>query len=165
MRGVGGPLLCIGDLLHDLADDVGGDHDGSPSTVSPSLLSPSCSSTSPGSGSGSGRGGGGPVLRSAAAMPLPPSDLPGLFQETYNQLTESLRGTDHSWTVLTLKLCSAVDTADKLVNSASSNVELLLEKVNMLDSIIKRSDSAVEIAKAIQGSGVQSLKGKSLHMA
>ncbi|MQM07452.1 hypothetical protein Taro_040295 [Colocasia esculenta] len=146
MRGAGGPLLCIGDLLHDLADDDAGaaDHQGSPSSVSPSMLSPSPPSST----------AGGAVPR-GDAPPLRPSDLHDQFQETYTQLTESLMGTDHSWTALTLKLCSAVETADKLVNFANSNVELLLKKVHVLESIIKRSDAAIQIAKAIEDTKIK----------
>lgn len=52
MRGVGGPLLCVGDLLHDLSEDAG----GAAAAVSPS---PSISGD---------------------ASPLPPSHLRGLFE-------------------------------------------------------------------------------------
>ncbi|XP_008797284.1 uncharacterized protein LOC103712520 [Phoenix dactylifera] len=126
MRGVGGPLLCIGDLLSDVADDDGGGDGGGDESLPPS--SPTA----------------------VPPVPLRPSDLHQLFQENYGQLIESLAGTDHSWTDLTLKLCAALKTADNLVSSANSNVGLLLEKVAVLESIIKRGDSAVAIAKDIQ---------------
>ncbi|XP_010939397.1 uncharacterized protein [Elaeis guineensis] len=126
MRGVGGPLLCIGDLLSDVADDDGGGDGG----VHESLPPPSPTAVPP--------------------VPLPPSDLHQLFQENYDWLIESLSGTDHSWTDLTLKLCAALKTADKLVSSANSNIGVLLEKVAVLESIIKRGDSAVAKAKDIQ---------------
>ncbi|KAF8404146.1 hypothetical protein HHK36_009026 [Tetracentron sinense] len=74
-----------------------------------------------------------------------------LYQEDYNQLNEALAGTDHSWTALTLKLCSVLETADKLVQSANSNIRLLLEKVGMIESIIRRGDSAIAAGKAILG--------------
>ncbi|KAF8404140.1 hypothetical protein HHK36_009020 [Tetracentron sinense] len=72
-----------------------------------------------------------------------------LYQEDYNQLNEALAGTDHSWTALTLKLCSVLETADKLVQSANSNIKLLLEKVGMIESIVRRGDSAIAAGKAI----------------
>ncbi|XP_020110362.1 uncharacterized protein LOC109725543 [Ananas comosus] len=130
MRGVGGPLLCIGDLLSDVAGD---DDDG-----------------------GDGGGGDGGAIPSAAAAveipmePLQPSDLPGIFEENYDQLIKSLEGNDHSWTTLMLKLCAALRAADKLVNSASVNAESLLEKVAVLESILKRGDAAVAMAKDIK---------------
>ncbi|XP_039145436.1 uncharacterized protein LOC120282661 isoform X2 [Dioscorea cayenensis subsp. rotundata] len=124
MRGVGGPLLCIGDLLSDVAADDSGD-----------------------SGSQEGSPPSSPTV--ASGNPVHPSHLHQLFEENYDQLVKSLSGHDHSWTGLTLKLCSALKTADKLVSSANANSSLLLEKVEMLESIIKRGDSAVEAAKAI----------------
>ncbi|XP_058114500.1 uncharacterized protein LOC131257704 isoform X2 [Magnolia sinica] len=69
--------------------------------------------------------------------------------ENYNKLTEALKGTDQSWTALTLKLCASLETADKLIQSANSNVETLAEKIRELESIMKRGDSAVATAKAI----------------
>ncbi|KAI3951617.1 hypothetical protein MKX01_018733 [Papaver californicum] len=125
MRGVGGPLLCIGDLLSDVseASEIG-DHNGTSSSLS-STRSISTDSA------------------------LPPSKLPQLFQENYSQLSEALAGTDHSWTALTLKLCSALETADKLVQSNNSNIRFLSEKVEVLENILKRGDSAVRSAKFI----------------
>ncbi|RZC73565.1 hypothetical protein C5167_049045 [Papaver somniferum] len=79
----------------------------------------------------------------------PPSKLPQLFQENYSQLSQALDGTDHSWTALTLKLCSALETADKLVQSNNSNVRFLSAKVEVLESIVKRGDSAAKSAKFI----------------
>ncbi|KAI3866846.1 hypothetical protein MKW92_029377 [Papaver armeniacum] len=126
MRGVGGPLLCIGDLLSDVseASEIGDHNETSSSSLS---SAPSISTDSL----------------------LPPSRLPQLFQENYSQLSEALDGTDHSWTALTLKLCSALETADKLVQSKNSNVRFLSEKVEVLESIVKRGDSAVKSAKFI----------------
>ncbi|XP_077213787.1 histone-lysine N-methyltransferase [Tasmannia lanceolata] len=127
MRGVGGPLLCIGDLLGDV-----GDGQETPSSSSSSPSSPSSSSST-----------------NTFLNPLSPSHLHNLFQENYDQLNKALEGTDHSWTVLTLKLCSALETADKLVQSTNSNAAALTEKIGVLESIIKRGDSAVDMAKAI----------------
>ncbi|KAJ8491374.1 hypothetical protein OPV22_013095 [Ensete ventricosum] len=94
-RGVGGPLLCIGDLLSDVAED-GDAIDGEGRETD---------------------------LLSSAPAGLPPSphlftpsrDLVQVFQENYDQLIQSLEGADHSWTALTLKLCAALKTADKML--------------------------------------------------
>ncbi|PSS31795.1 Centrosomal protein like [Actinidia chinensis var. chinensis] len=133
MKGIGGPLLCIGDLLSDVGDGDGGDHHHSP-------LSPSSSSSTP-----------------SSSLPnsnpnLQPSDLAKLFREKYDHLNEALAGTDHSWTALTLELCTALETANKLVQSTNSQVELLSEKVGELKRVIKRGDSAIAAAKAVHNS-------------
>ncbi|KAJ9673668.1 hypothetical protein PVL29_023307 [Vitis rotundifolia] len=125
MRGIGGPLLCIGDLLTDVGE-------ADPHSDQPSPLSPSSSSSIP-----------------FSPHTLQPSHLNRLFQENYDQLNKALAGTDHSWTALTLKLCTALQTANKLVQSANTNVELLSEKVGELERVVKRGDSAVAAAKAI----------------
>uniref|UniRef100_A0A5B7BXQ3 Uncharacterized protein n=1 Tax=Davidia involucrata TaxID=16924 RepID=A0A5B7BXQ3_DAVIN len=139
MRGVGGPLLCIGDLLSDVGEGDGGDH-----TNLETPFSPSSSSSFPS-----------PSLSPSVTnsnLNLQPSDLTKLFQENYDHLHEALAGTDHSWTALTLKLCTALETADKLVQSTNSHVGLLSEKVRELERIIKRGDSAIAAAKAIHSS-------------
>ncbi|XVE55372.1 hypothetical protein DITRI_Ditri03aG0153400 [Diplodiscus trichospermus] len=132
MRGIGGPLLTIGDLLSDVGEESGTEpehqhhHDTnlpSPSSSSPSILD---SNDAPHS-----------------------SDLTTLFKENYEKLNEALAGSDHSWTALTLKLCTAVETANKLVQSTDTNVRLLSEKVAELEKIIKRGDSAITAARAI----------------
>ncbi|OAY23392.1 uncharacterized protein LOC110606070 [Manihot esculenta] len=133
MKGVGGPLLCIGDLLSDLGekeDDVVRASDHHPSHKEAG--SPSSSSI-PDSGD---------TLQSSL-------DLTKLFQENYSHLNKALAGTDHSWTTPTLKLCTALETANELVQSTNSNVRLLSEKVGELEKIVKRGDSAVAAAKAI----------------
>lgn len=48
-----------------------------------------------------------------------------------------------------MQLCSALETADRLVQSASANVETLKEKLDTLEHIIKRGDAAVDQAKAV----------------
>ncbi|KAJ4963901.1 hypothetical protein NE237_023840 [Protea cynaroides] len=126
MRGVGGPLLCIGDLLSDVGDGDGASVGENQETSS---LGSSSSST--------------------PNAPLPPSHLSQLFKENYNQLNEALSGTGHSWTALTLKLCTALETADKLIHSANSNIQMLSEKVEVLESIMKRGDSAVAAVKGV----------------
>ncbi|PKU83944.1 uncharacterized protein LOC110098259 [Dendrobium catenatum] len=118
MSGVGGPLLCIGDLLSDVADDGGVDIERRQSPPpSPPIA--------------------------ASVDSLSPYDLQQLFQENYDLLIDSLSGTDHSWTSSTLKLCAALEKADKLILSANSSTSLLLEKIELLESILKRGDAAV----------------------
>ncbi|KAF3955690.1 hypothetical protein ACB098_12G126500 [Castanea mollissima] len=126
MRGIGGPLLCIGDLLSDLgeSDDTATPHHETPLSSSPSSIS------SP--------------TNTPQAL-----DLTKLFQEDYGRLNEALSGTNHSWTALTLKLCSALETANELVQSTNSNARLLSEKVGELEKIVKKGDSAISSAKAI----------------
>ncbi|XP_030928824.1 uncharacterized protein LOC115954950 [Quercus lobata] len=127
MRGIGGPLLCIGDLLSDLGesdDTATPHHHETPLSSSPSSIS------SP--------------TNTPQAL-----DLTKFFQEDYDHLNEALSGTDHSWTALTLKLCSALETANELVLSTNSNARLLSEKVGELEKIVKKGDSAISSAKAI----------------
>lgn len=118
-----GPLLCISDLL----SDVGEENSGVPHDQAP-------------------------PLDAADVSKLPASELPKLFQENFNELKGALEGADHSWTALTLKLCGALETANKLVDSTNSRVASLSEKVEELERIVSRRDSAITEAKAIQGS-------------
>ncbi|KAB1205352.1 hypothetical protein CJ030_MR7G010700 [Morella rubra] len=127
MRGIGGPLLCIGDLLSDLGESDGAtppDHQEAPISASPSSVS-------------------NPTDTPQAL------ELTKLFQKDYARLREALSGTDHSWTALTLKLCSALETANKFIQSTNLNAGQLSEKVGELEKIVKRGDSAVASAKAI----------------
>ncbi|KAK9216135.1 hypothetical protein WN944_008142 [Citrus x changshan-huyou] len=139
MRGIGGPLLTIGDLL----SDVGGE------TVT---ASDSSHSSSPSS-----------LVQDSNSTPHS-LDLTKLFQENYDQLNKAFSGSDHSWTALTLKfdgscckfpplgimvLCTALETANKLVQSTNTNVTLLSEKVLELERVVQREDSATSAAKAI----------------
>ncbi|KAK4798872.1 hypothetical protein SAY86_024237 [Trapa natans] len=126
MRGIGGPLLCIGDLL----SDVGEENIPPIESMTPPSLSPSSSSRD-------------------SKDALQPSDLPQRFQESYDELIEALAYGDHSWTALTLKLCSSLEKANVLVQSTNSNTRLLLEKMGELEKIIRRGDSAVAAAKAV----------------
>ncbi|XVF36877.1 hypothetical protein REPUB_Repub19eG0096500 [Reevesia pubescens] len=131
MRGIGGPLLTIGDLLSDVGEESGAapDHHHHHDT---SLPSPSSSSS---------------ILDfNDAPQSL---DLTKLFQENYDKLNEALAGSDHSWTALTLKLCTALESANKLVHSTDTKVRLLSEKVAELEKIVKRGDSAITAARAI----------------
>ncbi|KAJ8541701.1 hypothetical protein K7X08_002517 [Anisodus acutangulus] len=127
MRGVGGPLLCIGDLLSDVGEsDAAGDQ------LPIKITSPEDYNSS-----------------------LQSSDLNNLFQEKYEQLNKALAGTDHSWTHLTLELCTALETANKLVRSINSNVGMLKDKVEGLCVVINRRDSTIAAAKAFEGSQKQ----------
>ncbi|XAR55590.1 hypothetical protein NMG60_11035702 [Bertholletia excelsa] len=128
MRGIGGPLLCIGDLLSDVGEGE--------LSASPSSLSSSTPSSSP----------------SNLNLNFHPAELTKIFQENYDHLNEALARTDHSWTALTLQLCSALETANKLVQSTNSQVETLTEKVGELERVIKRGDSAIAAAKALHSS-------------
>lgn len=121
MRGIGGPLLCIGDLLSDVGEGDGGVADQHHQETPQSSSDHTSQAT----------------------------DLNRLFQEHYEQLNEAHAGTDHSWTALTLKLCTAVETASKLVQSTNSNVKVLSDKVEELEKIIKKGDSTVAAARAI----------------
>ncbi|KAJ8773389.1 hypothetical protein K2173_028566 [Erythroxylum novogranatense] len=131
MKGVGGPLLCIGDLLSDLSENSDQlDRRSTPSSSS-SLSSP----------------------KSPSPSPVPDStDLTLLFQQSYDRLNEAFAGTDHSWTALTLKLCASLETANKLVQSTNSNVKFVSEKVGEFDEIIKRGDSSAAFANALLAS-------------
>ncbi|KAM0844152.1 hypothetical protein ACQ4PT_057244 [Festuca glaucescens] len=122
MRGVGGPLLTVSDLLSDLAVDVGNDHlDGGGGDASvPS---------SP--------------LAAQQAEEADPSDLQRLFEEDYDNLMKSLQENDPSWPSLMLKLCRALKTSDKLLSCANTKVQQLLEKVEALEHVLERGDHAV----------------------
>nr|GMD74549.1 Rho-type GTPase-activating 1 [Ipomoea batatas] len=129
MRGVGGPLLCIGDLLSDVGEE------GSASDNHSSRGADLKSSHFP-----------------ESAPTLKPSDLPKLFQENYEKLNDALAGTDHSWTEHTLELCYALETTNKLVHSTNCNVGMLSDNVQKLQQMINRRDSDIAAAKAIQSS-------------
>ncbi|BAF09090.1 uncharacterized LOC4329714 [Oryza sativa Japonica Group] len=120
MRGVGGPLLTIGDLLSDLAVDGGADLAGGEVSV-------------PSSPSSAGQ----------QAEEADPSELNRLFGEHYDNLMKALQENDPSWPSLMLKLCTALKTADKLVSCASIDAEQLLQKVELLERLLVRGDRAV----------------------
>ncbi|KAH9605752.1 hypothetical protein KSS87_013124 [Heliosperma pusillum] len=134
MRGIGGPLLSIGDLLSDLSDSE-------TIIIQQSPIPPS----SPPSLN--------PLLHS--------SDLSTLFQENSDQLNKALAGTDHSWTSLTLKLCATLDTAKKLIESTNSNVMVLSEKVGDLEKMIKKGDSAIAEVRSLHSSLSQRIASSS----
>ncbi|KAE9605872.1 hypothetical protein Lalb_Chr10g0101911 [Lupinus albus] len=122
MRGVGGPLLCIGDLLSDVGEER-------ETAVSDTLRHQSLPSD----------------LNNSPSVP----DLTFLFQENYDHLNSALSGTDHSWTSLTLKLCTALETANQLIQTTNRNAASLLDKVGELQKIVKRGDSAIAAARAV----------------
>ncbi|WVZ74948.1 hypothetical protein U9M48_023061 [Paspalum notatum var. saurae] len=129
MRGVGGPLLTIGDLLSDLAVD---------------------GSEDPLAGVGDAS-----VPSSPSAGKADPSDLSSLFEEHYDNLMKALQENDPSWPQLMLKLCAALKTADKLVSCANTNAEQLLEKVKALEAVLERGDQVVaQILEDLQMSGL-----------
>uniref|UniRef100_A0A803NNJ2 Uncharacterized protein n=1 Tax=Cannabis sativa TaxID=3483 RepID=A0A803NNJ2_CANSA len=78
-----------------------------------------------------------------------PVDLTTLFEENYKDLIDALAGSDHSWTGLTLKLCTGLETANKLVQSTNSNVISLSEKVGELEEVFKKGDSAVAAIRGV----------------
>ncbi|XP_022141406.1 uncharacterized protein LOC111011816 [Momordica charantia] len=133
MRGTGGPLLCIGDFLCDVGEEDGGEGKGSHET--PKSVASSSSS-----------------FASVSCFPdvSESPDLAKLFQENYDQLNRAFDDKDHSWTALTLKMCSALETASKLVESTNSNSRFLLEKIVELEQIVEKGDSTREAAMAIQ---------------
>ncbi|EOA22352.1 hypothetical protein CARUB_v10002969mg [Capsella rubella] len=79
MKGVGGPLLSIGDLLADLGEETGN------SPVKDTNLEISSK----------------PYFDDAISGSL---DLSRVFQENYEKLNDAFAGSDHSWTSLTLEV-------------------------------------------------------------
>ncbi|RYQ94704.1 hypothetical protein Ahy_B08g089643 isoform A [Arachis hypogaea] len=132
MRGIGGPLLCIGDLLSDVGEEGDAAVVVSPVAEYRRHEKPPASTCRL-------------DLEGDSHVP----DLTKLFQENYDHLVSALAGTDHSWTSLTLKLCTALETANHLVQSTSTNVTSLSEKVGELQKIVKRADSAIAAAREV----------------
>lgn len=50
------------------------------------------------------------------------------------------------------QLCTSLETANKLVQSTNSYVGLLSEKVEELEKVVKRADSAIATARAVHAS-------------
>ena len=46
-------------------------------------------------------------------------------------------------------MCTSLETANELIQSTNSNVTLLYERVQELEKIVRRGDSVVAAAKAI----------------
>ncbi|KAI5669498.1 hypothetical protein M9H77_19351 [Catharanthus roseus] len=74
------------------------------------------------------------------------------YQEKFDELDKALAGTDHKWTALTLMLCTALETASKLVRTTNSHVDRMWEQVGKLQRMVNQRDSAIAATKAIQGS-------------
>ncbi|VAH51471.1 unnamed protein product [Triticum turgidum subsp. durum] len=132
MRGVGGPLLTVSDLLSDLTVEGGDDHlDGGGDASAPS---------SP--------------LEAHQVEEAEPSELQRLFAEDYDNLMKSLQENDPSWPSLMLKLCRALKTSDKLLSYANMKAEQLLEKVEKLEHVLERGDrevgSIIEVLQSMQ---------------
>ncbi|XP_051195483.1 uncharacterized protein [Lolium perenne] len=138
MRGVGGPLLTVSDLLSDLAVDGGNDHlDGGGGDASvPS---------SP--------------LAAQQVEEADPSHLQRLFEEDYDNLMKSLQENDPSWPSLMLKLCTALKTSDKLLGCANAKARQLLEKVEALEQVLEKGDHMV--GAILEGLQNAQLKGDS----
>ncbi|PKA65713.1 hypothetical protein AXF42_Ash013128 [Apostasia shenzhenica] len=200
MHGVGGLLLCIGDLLSDVADDGIADGDrqltsapSSPSSSSNDYLSlyalqglfqvhlSSNSQTSPNFVSGCPRewthsnvhlremichtsplANSNVPLREVICHASPLANFRPLkldfieeritpkcisIVQDFETLIRYLC-LDYS-TKCVLFLCAALEKADKLVLSANSKMNLLLEKVQVLENILRRGDAAVMKAKEI----------------
>eukprot|EP00252_Welwitschia_mirabilis_P024264 TRINITY_DN7141_c0_g1_i1.p1 TRINITY_DN7141_c0_g1~~TRINITY_DN7141_c0_g1_i1.p1 ORF type:complete len:124 (-),score=21.32 TRINITY_DN7141_c0_g1_i1:296-667(-) len=108
---MGGPLLCVADLLADLSssdDEVDG-HSVSDSSHSQ----------------------------------LPSTSLHAAFEKNFNDLTRALANSGHSWTGLTQKVCTTLKVADKLVQTAHSELEGLSEKVQKLETILHRENIVI----------------------
>ncbi|MED6208222.1 hypothetical protein PIB30_043037 [Stylosanthes scabra] len=114
MRGIGGPLLCIGDLLSDVGEE--GDATVVASPMAEYRHHDNLSSRSPSSNCLSD-------LDGASHVP----DLTKLFQENYDHLVSALAGTDHSWTSLTLK--KIVKRADSAI-AAAREVHVIMDNNN-----------------------------------
>ncbi|CAH2071775.1 unnamed protein product [Thlaspi arvense] len=71
------------------------------------------------------------------------------FQDNYDKLNTAFAGSDHSWTSLTVELCTSLETANRLVHATTRNARLLSEKVEELEKIVKRGDSAVAAARTV----------------
>lgn len=56
---------------------------------------------------------------------------------------------------IAFQLCTALETANKLVHSTNSNVGMLKDKVEELWEVINRRDATIEAAKAFEGSPKQ----------
>lgn len=63
-------------------------------------------------------------------------------------------GISCSYLAQNLQLCSSLEVANKLVQSTHGSVRLLLERVEELEKIVKRGDSAVASLKVITISSV-----------
>ncbi|KAL7605115.1 uncharacterized protein LOC111921561 [Lactuca sativa] len=125
----GGPLLCIGDLLSDVGEED--------TTTTTDDIIRKCHRHS--------------SVEDAdlANQRIQPSDLTKLYQESYKCLNDALSGTSHSWTTLTLELCLALETTNKLIQSSDSHALEALEKIRELERITKKGNSVIKEAEFI----------------
>ncbi|KAL4583448.1 hypothetical protein LXL04_008021 [Taraxacum kok-saghyz] len=128
--GLGGPLLCIGDLLSDVGEE---------DTTTDEIIHNSHGHSS---------------IEDAvlANHHIQPSDLTKLYQENYKSLNDALSGTSHSWTTLTLELCLALETANKLIQSSDSHALKVLENIQELKRITNKGVFVIKEAKFIHAS-------------
>ncbi|KAK1432360.1 hypothetical protein QVD17_09256 [Tagetes erecta] len=127
--GLGGPLLCIGDLLNDV-----GEEDTTTATATAN-----------------------DVIANSHRLSLiepanHPSDLTKLYQESFKCLNDALDGTSHSWTAHTLELCSSLETASKLIQSSSSHVIEVSKKIKELETITNKGNLVIKEAELIHRS-------------
>ncbi|KAI3787981.1 hypothetical protein L2E82_00527 [Cichorium intybus] len=130
--GVGGPLLCIGDLFSDVGEEDA-------ATTTDEIIHNShrhCSVED----------------ADIVNQHIQPSDLTKLYQESYKCLNDALSGTSHSWTTHTLELCLALETANKLIQSCNSNALETLEKIRELERITNNGDSIIKEVECIHTS-------------
>ncbi|XP_076950060.1 uncharacterized protein LOC143622934 [Bidens hawaiensis] len=117
--GLGGPLLCIGDLLHD----IGGEQEDTTTVDS--------------------------TADDVTNHQVHPSDLTKLYQEKYKCLNDALAGTSHSWAAHTLELCSALETANRLIQSSNSHVVEVSKKIRELEAIINKGNLVIKEAELV----------------
>ncbi|CAI0430734.1 unnamed protein product [Linum tenue] len=106
MRGVGGPLLCIGDLLSDLAEKHEDDQPHPPPS----------SSSSP--------------LKYFIFLTV---RLNFMFQENYEQLNQALEGSDPAWTLCTAvetgnKLVQSTNSNARLLSEKVAEMEKVVKR-------------------------------------
>ncbi|KAK9069463.1 hypothetical protein SSX86_011367 [Deinandra increscens subsp. villosa] len=125
--GVGGPLLCIGDLLNDVGEE---EQDTATATAS-NIHRPS---------------------PTPADRQIHPSDLTKLYQESNKCLNDALNGSSHSWAAHTLELCLALETANKLIQSSSAHVIEVSKKIRELETITNKGNLVIKEAEFIHTS-------------
>ncbi|KAK9069471.1 hypothetical protein SSX86_011375 [Deinandra increscens subsp. villosa] len=128
--GVGGPLLCIGDLLNDVGEE---EQDTTTATATASNIHR-------------------PSPTTAADHQIHPSDLTKLYQESNKCLNDALNGSSHSWAAHTLELCLALETANKLIQSSSAHVIEVSKKIRELETITNKGNLVIQEAEFIHTS-------------
>ncbi|KAL0711776.1 hypothetical protein Bca4012_018754 [Brassica carinata] len=138
MKGVGGPLLSIGDLLADLVEETVDSAPPNPensSNLETDAISGPLDLTR--------------LFQFKCLANVLVEELCFAFQDNYDKLNSAFAGSDHSWTSLTLELCTSLETANKLVHATNTNARFLSEKVGELEKIVKQGDSAVAAARSV----------------